>query len=109
MPGRPPGRGDKKAGGKRPPKTREESISRNLSYLLRHNAEAEGVHVDEGGWAVVADVVSVVDLIPKNLKEFRTVLCGFSVSNFELFSCYEKEMQLLCSCMISNVIIFGFG
>ena len=60
---RPPGRGDKRAGGKRPPKTREESISRNLSYLLRHNAAAEGVHVDDGGWAIVADVVGLVDLV----------------------------------------------
>ena len=60
---RPPPRGDRKAGPKRPPKSREETISRNLSYLLRHNAEKEDVHVDEGGWAVVADVVGLLNAV----------------------------------------------
>lgn len=32
-------------------------ISRSLSLLLRHKAEEEGVRLDDGGWAVVTDVV----------------------------------------------------
>lgn len=50
-------RGDKKAGSRSAPPTREVTISKNLSYLLRHNAKDEGIELDEGGWANVADVV----------------------------------------------------
>lgn len=56
--GAPSGRGGgQKTGAKRPPKTRDEMISRSLSLLLRHKAEEEGVRLDDGGWAVVTDVV----------------------------------------------------
>ena len=53
------GRGSRRGGGGRTkaPPTREESISRLLSYLLRHHAKNEGVKYDDGGWANVADVV----------------------------------------------------
>ncbi len=37
--------------------SREVDISKSLSYLLRHGARDEGVRLDEGGWANVADVV----------------------------------------------------
>ena len=43
--------------GKRKGASREIDISKNLSYLLRHGAESEGIELDEGGWASVADVV----------------------------------------------------
>ncbi len=48
--------GNGKGGGK-PPQSREVTVSRNLSYLLRHQAADEGIRLDEGGWACVADVV----------------------------------------------------
>lgn len=38
---------------------KEVDISKGLSYLLRHGAKNEGVRVDEGGWANVADVVGL--------------------------------------------------
>lgn len=43
--------------GKRKGASREIDISKNLSYLLRHGAESEGIELDDGGWASVADVV----------------------------------------------------
>lgn len=39
--------------------TKEVDISKGLSYLLRHGAKNEGVRLDEGGWANVADVVGL--------------------------------------------------
>ena len=56
MPGR--GRGGGRGGG-RPPPSREVIISKNLSFVLRHGAEAEGIELDEGGWANVRDVVGL--------------------------------------------------
>ena len=38
---------------------KEVDISKGLSYLLRHGAKNEGVRLDEGGWANVADVVGL--------------------------------------------------
>lgn len=43
--------------GKRKGALREIDISKNLSYLLRHGAKSEGIELDEGGWANVADIV----------------------------------------------------
>ena len=37
--------------------SKEVDISKSLSYLLRHGAKDEGIKLDEGGWANVADVV----------------------------------------------------
>ena len=37
--------------------SKEVDISKSLSYLLRHGAKDEGITLDEGGWANVADVV----------------------------------------------------
>ena len=42
---------------KRKGDSREVEVSKNLSYLLRHGAKAEGIQLDEAGWANVADVV----------------------------------------------------
>lgn len=50
MPSRP------RAGG-RQPLSREVSISKALSYVLRHGAEKEGLRLDDGGWAHASDVV----------------------------------------------------
>ena len=38
---------------------KEVDISKGLSYLLRHGAKKEGIRLDEGGWANVADVVGL--------------------------------------------------
>lgn len=43
--------------------SREVDISKSLSYLLRHGARKEGLRLDDGGWANVADVVGFVFLI----------------------------------------------
>ena len=42
---------------------REVEISKSLSYLLRHAAKNEGLELDEGGWANVADVVGLNPLL----------------------------------------------
>ena len=38
---------------------REVTVSKAMSYLLRHGAEKEGVKIDEGGWVRVEDLVSL--------------------------------------------------
>lgn len=43
---------------------RSVQVSKNLSFLLRHGAEKQGVIVDTGGWANVDDVVGRCHLIP---------------------------------------------
>jgi hypothetical protein len=53
----PAGRGRGKGGGSSRPQSREVTISKALSFLLRHGAKDEGVRIDEGGWVCVADVV----------------------------------------------------
>lgn len=40
--------------------SKEVDISKSLSYLLRHGARKEGLVLDEGGWANVADVVGFI-------------------------------------------------
>lgn len=40
------------------PLPRDVQISKNLTFILRHGAEAEGIPFDEGGWANVQDIVS---------------------------------------------------
>ena len=52
-----PNTGKRKDSGKRKGALREIEISKNLSYLLRHGAKSEGIELDEGGWANVADIV----------------------------------------------------
>ncbi len=51
------GGGGGKGGKHRQPQSREVTISKALSFLLRHGAKDEGVQLDEGGWANVRDVV----------------------------------------------------
>lgn len=56
--------------GKRKGASREIDISKNLSYLLRHGAESEGIELDEGGWASVADVVGFSCLVSLSFSLF---------------------------------------
>ena len=51
------GGGGGKGGKHRQPQSREVTVSKALSFLLRHGAKDEGVQLDEGGWANVRDVV----------------------------------------------------
>lgn len=53
------GGGGGRGGGKhhRQPQSREVTVSKALSFLLRHGARDEGVQLDGGGWANVRDVV----------------------------------------------------
>ncbi|KAL8726367.1 MAG: hypothetical protein Q9166_006774 [cf. Caloplaca sp. 2 TL-2023] len=50
MPGRGGGRDKSGGGGGRPPPSREETISRAMSYVLRHGAEKEKLKLDESGY-----------------------------------------------------------
>ncbi|KAL3468455.1 KptA family-domain-containing protein [Aspergillus heterothallicus] len=50
-------RGDRRGGGGGPP-SREVTVSKALSYLLRHAAEREGLKIDSQGYANVADVLA---------------------------------------------------
>lgn len=63
MPGRGGGRnksgGGKSSAGGRPPPSREETVSRAMSYVLRHGAEKEKLKIDEGGFINCADLVSM--------------------------------------------------
>ena len=44
-------------GGGSDPQSRETTISKATSYVLRHGAAKEGVRLDENGYANVADLV----------------------------------------------------
>ena len=54
------GGGGGRGGKHRQPQSREVTVSKALSFLLRHGAKDEGVQLDEGGWANVRDVVCSV-------------------------------------------------
>lgn len=54
MPGR---RGGGSSRGGRPPQSREMTVSKAMSFVLRHGAEAEGLKLDENGYANVAELV----------------------------------------------------
>lgn len=51
------GRGGGGKGGPSDPQSRETTISKATSYVLRHGAAKEGVRLDENGYANVADLV----------------------------------------------------
>ena len=55
MPGR-RGGGSSRGGG-RPPPSREMTISKAMSFVLRHGAEREGLKLDKDGYANVAELV----------------------------------------------------
>ncbi|KAL8773826.1 MAG: hypothetical protein Q9194_004204, partial [Teloschistes cf. exilis] len=46
----------KSGGGKRPPPSRDETISKAMSYVLRHGAEKEGLKLNEGGYVNCGDL-----------------------------------------------------
>lgn len=54
------GGGGRGGGGGGRGEAREITVSKAMSYLLRHGAEKEGVNIDEGGWVRVGDLVSCV-------------------------------------------------
>ena len=39
------------------PPSREFTVSKKLSWVLRHGAKKEGLQMDEGGWVKVNDLV----------------------------------------------------
>lgn len=52
-------RGGSRAGGRdRGAPSRETTVSKKLSWLLRHGAEKEGLKLGKGGYVSLADVVS---------------------------------------------------
>ncbi|KAL8723520.1 MAG: hypothetical protein Q9181_007271, partial [Wetmoreana brouardii] len=52
------GGGRNKSTGNRPPPSREETVSRAMSYVLRHGAEKESLKLDEGGFINCQDLLS---------------------------------------------------
>lgn len=60
MPSRGGGARGKSGGGKRPPPSREETVSKAMSYVLRHGAEKEGLKLNEGGYVNCGDLVSPI-------------------------------------------------
>ncbi|KAL8773010.1 MAG: hypothetical protein Q9209_002030 [Squamulea sp. 1 TL-2023] len=57
MPGRGGGR-SKSGGGGRPPPSREETISKAMSYVLRHGAEKERLKLDDSGYINCEDLLN---------------------------------------------------
>ena len=55
---RPGAKSDGRKGGG--PVPREVIVSKKLSWLLRHGAEREGLHLGEGGYVGLKDVVSLL-------------------------------------------------
>ena len=66
--------------------SKEVDISKSLSYLLRHGARKEGLVLDEGGWANVANVVGFFFL--------------FSFLIFFVCVGYWGRVSLLCLCVV---------
>ena len=90
MPGR--NRGRRGGGGGGPPsQSREVTVSKALSFVLRHGAEAEGIELDEGGWANVRDVVGCL------LSTFVPWVVGFVM----MFACLRARFL--------HVILNEFG
>ena len=65
------GGGGGRGGKHRQPQSREVTVSKALSFLLRHGAKDEGVQLDEGGWANVRDVVCAFQIVISRV----TVVC----------------------------------
>ena len=82
------GGGGGRGGKHRQPQSREVTVSKALSFLLRHGAKDEGVQLDEGGWANVRDVVRAVQIVISRV----TVVCCVS---FLLFRKTSRRPRLL--------------
>jgi len=65
-------------GAGRGPPTRETQVSKKLSWLLRHNAEKEGLKLGPGGYINLKDVVGVSCFFPLHLA----FICHVLVSLF---------------------------
>ncbi|KAL4955882.1 KptA family-domain-containing protein [Aspergillus filifer] len=80
--------GGKSGGRDRKPPTREVTVSKALSFLLRHGAEKEGLKIDERGYANVADVLAWRKL--KSLKvTFPEIISAVETSDKKRFAlCY---------------------
>ncbi|KAK2812544.1 hypothetical protein FQN50_001188 [Emmonsiellopsis sp. PD_5] len=87
-PGRDKGRG-RGGGGGRPEPGRAVTVSKALSYILRHAAEKEGVQMDRMGYANVRDVMAWRKL--KSLKvTFPEILDAVSTSDKQRFGLLYK-------------------
>ncbi|KAL4962313.1 tRNA 2'-phosphotransferase [Aspergillus stella-maris] len=80
--------GGKSGGRDRKPPTREVTVSKALSFLLRHGAEKEGLKIDARGYANVADVLAWRKL--KSLKvTFPEIISAVETSDKKRFAlCY---------------------
>ncbi|KAL4937665.1 hypothetical protein BDV06DRAFT_232406 [Aspergillus oleicola] len=92
-----PGGGKGGGGRDRKPPTREVTVSKALSFLLRHGAEKEGLKIDARGYANVADVLAWRKL--KSLKvTFPEIISAVETSDKKRFAlCYfppSSEPQL---------------
>lgn len=80
-------------GGGRNPKDmpREQQVSRKVSWLLRHGADAEGLKLGKGGYVNVADAVSLISFA---LLSF-SILKGWKVGKLEGWGFDDVEFFFL--------------
>ncbi|KAL9103448.1 MAG: hypothetical protein Q9163_001511 [Psora crenata] len=78
-------RGGKRGGGKTP-QERDVTISKALSFVLRHGGKAAGVELDEGGWANVRDVLAWPRLASQKVtfKDLERVVASNDKKRFAL-------------------------
>ena len=81
-------RGGTGGGGRRHELSRDVVISKALSFLLRHGADGEGIELDDGGWANLADVVSGFD---RSVSSFSDWVAAF------LSTALHISMEKLCT------------
>ncbi|KAI4123006.1 MAG: hypothetical protein LQ338_005493 [Usnochroma carphineum] len=80
------GGGGGKSGGGRPPPSREETVSRAMSYVLRHGAEKENLKLDASGYINCADLLSWPRLrsLHVTFPELRSIVATNSKQRFAL-------------------------
>ncbi|KAL8639602.1 MAG: hypothetical protein Q9228_003384, partial [Teloschistes exilis] len=100
MPSRSGTRG-KSGGGKRPPPSRDETISKAMSYVLRHGAEKEGLKLNEGGYVNCGDLIDLpVQLAWPRLRslkvtfaELQNIVATNSKQRFALIPSSESSIS----------------
>lgn len=60
------------------------AISKNLSYILRHGASAEGIPIRNDGYVLVSDLLNWKDLRDVTVEQIREVVETNSKKRFEL-------------------------
>lgn len=88
------GRGGARAGaggGARPPQSREKTISKAMSFVLRHGAEKEGLKMDENGYANVAELVCFIVCV---FLPFSILLMRKVIFKRDFWWCFDYEKNV---------------